>query len=105
MLKKTKSVAKPYWEMNTEELRHATREFDAERRGLPGRPLGTAARKRWERLRRKPGRPTVGKGHRVISVSIEQGLLDSVDALAARRKLTRAALIAHALRAVLAGAT
>jgi hypothetical protein len=103
-MSKKKTAAKPYWEMNTEELRNATQEFDAERKGLPGRPLSAARRKQWERLRHKPGRPTVGKGHRVISVSIEQGLLDSVDALATRRKLSRASLIAHALRSVLAGA-
>ncbi|MFI5379315.1 MAG: hypothetical protein ACHRHE_08460 [Tepidisphaerales bacterium] len=101
---KNKPQSRPYWEMNTEELRQATREFDAERDGLPGHPLSAADRKRWERLRRKPGRPTVGKGHRVISVSIEQGLLDSVDALATQRKISRASLIAQGLRSVLAGA-
>jgi hypothetical protein len=99
-----KTQSKPYWEMNAEELRNATRDLDAERPGLPGRPLSAAQRTQWERLRRAPGRPTIGKGHRVISVSIEQGLLESIDLLAARMKISRASLIARGLRSVLAGA-
>jgi hypothetical protein len=101
---KKKTAVKPYWEMNTEELRRATREFDVERNRLPGRPLNAAQRKEWDRARRKRGRPTIGKGHRVISISIERGLLENTDALAAKRKVSRAALIAEALRSVLAGA-
>ena len=55
-----------------------------------------------ERDKRKRGRPRVGRGVRVISVSIEIGLLARADALARRLHISRAALIARGLRTVLA---
>ena len=48
------------------------------------------------------GRPIVGRGSKVISLSVERGLLDRADALAKRKRVTRAALVAAGLRAVLA---
>jgi hypothetical protein len=66
------------------------------------RPLNAAERKLWAKARRKMGRPVVGRGSKVISLSVERGLLDRADALAKRKHVTRAALVAAGLRAVLA---
>ena len=55
-----------------------------------------------EQAKRKRGRPRVGRGVRVISVSVERDLLARADALARRLNISRAALIARALRVMLA---
>jgi metal-responsive CopG/Arc/MetJ family transcriptional regulator len=55
-----------------------------------------------EQTKRRRGRPRVGRGVRVISVSIERDLLARADALARRLHISRAALIARALRVMLA---
>ena len=47
------------------------------------------------------GRPQIGKGAAVICVSIERGLLEQTDRLAARLGVPRTALIARGLRALL----
>ncbi len=95
-------MPKPYQEMNTEELAEATAEFD---RGFVAdtfQPLTPEMRKRWEAAKRRPGRPKNGKGVQVISVSIEKELLARSDALAKKKKISRARLIARGLKAVLA---
>ena len=99
-----------YQDMSAERLKQATTQFDSEWTGaeLPGRPLTAAERKQWQRLRARmnraatKGRPKVGEGVKVISLSIEQGLLRKADALAKRKGTSRAALVAEALRTVLA---
>jgi hypothetical protein len=95
-----KKKQKPYWEMNTAELREATKEFDREFVGVPGKPLTAADRKLLARARRK-GRPQVGQGAEKIRVSIERGLLSAADATAKRLRISRSELIAKGLRAVL----
>jgi metal-responsive CopG/Arc/MetJ family transcriptional regulator len=65
-------------------------------------PMTAAARARWARARRKPGRPPRGKGAKAISVSVEHDLLSRSDALAKDLGLSRAALIERGLQAVLA---
>ena len=60
------------------------------------------AKKRWSQARRKVGRPRLGRGAQVISVSVERTLLKRSDALAKRMGVTRASLIARGLKAVLA---
>jgi hypothetical protein len=47
-MKAAKKPPKLYWEMNTEELAAATREFDRESKGF--HPLGPEKRRIWERL-------------------------------------------------------
>jgi hypothetical protein len=89
---------KPYWEMNLEELREATREYDHEMPGLPGKPLSPAMRKRLAQARRR-GRPQIGLGAEKIRISLERGLLSQADAAAKRLRLTRSQLIARCLRA------
>jgi len=55
-----------------------------------------------EQAKHKRGRPRIGRGVRVISVSVERGLLARADAFARRLNISRAALIARALRVMLA---
>jgi len=65
-------------------------------------PLGPPERERWEKARRKPGRPRRGEGAKVISVSIERRLLLRSDALAKNLGITRASIVERGLKAVLA---
>src|SRR6476620_11184870 len=53
------------------------------------RPLTAAERKRWARVKRKIGRPKVGRGAVPLSVSLERGLLERVDADGRRGGMTR----------------
>jgi hypothetical protein len=94
--------AKPYSLMTAAELREATREYDEPTRGntLPGRPLTKRQRAEFERARR--GRPRIGKGAKVISLSMERSLLKRTDARAKATHITRAELVARALEALLA---
>lgn len=47
-------------------------------------------------------RPAVGRGVKVVSLSIEAGLLERADALAMKRGVSRARLVAEGLEVVLA---
>jgi hypothetical protein len=87
--------------MTTDELREATREFDKEDLS-PGRPLRGRMLARWQQAKRKRGRPQNGEGCKVISVSLEKGLLRETDRLARRLKISRARLVAEGLKHVLA---
>ena len=94
-------TTKPYWEMNTAELAEATKEFDTPSQPGRWRPMTTAERAKWERIKRKPGRPKVGQGVEVVSLSIERGLLGRADKLAKKLKVSRAKLVAAGLQRVL----
>jgi len=84
-------------EMTTRELANATREFDAENPGLRGRPL-TPVQREWFDAARHAGRKRTGEGVKVISLSVEKGLLRLADAEAKREGLSRAQLVAQGLR-------
>jgi hypothetical protein len=80
-----------------------TSEFDREFVAETASPLTPKQRALWEKAKRKrPGRPRTGEGARVISLSVEDGLLKKADRLAKRLGITRARLIARGIRAVLA---
>src|SRR6185295_19147075 len=100
MKRKTK-ISKPYWEMNTQELAEATREFDGDIDPRRLKPLSPEMRAQWERMKRKRGRPPVGEGSKVISLSVEKSLLRRSDNLAKKEGLTRAQLFARALESLL----
>ena len=51
----------------------------------------------------KKGRPTIGHGCQLISVSMERGLLKRVTALAKQRRVSRSRLLAEVLELVLNG--
>jgi hypothetical protein len=100
---KNKKLRKPYWEMNKEELAAATAEFNRE---FIADEFGDPPPEALARLRRsdaKRGRPRIGNGVKVISLSVEQGLLARADRLAKKLKISRAQLVRRGLEAVLAG--
>ena len=93
---------KPLWERKTTELVEATAPFDKEFAADAPRPMTSAERKRWNRVKRKPGRPREGKGFQCISVSIEKGLLKQVTKVAKQRHISRSKLLAEAVQEILA---
>lgn len=84
------------------QLTRAVKEFDEELVADSFSEPPAAAKDRLARARRRPGRPRVGRGAEVISVSVERGLLERSDKLAKLMGITRARLIARGLKAVLA---
>lgn len=87
--------------MDAAELAEATAEFDEE---FVADSFGKPTEKQEARLqqaKRKRGRPKIGKGVQVISVSIEKGLLGKTDRLAKKLKVKRATLISRGLQAIL----
>jgi hypothetical protein len=93
---------KPVTKMNADELAKATAEFDDEFSADTFGEPPVEAKAKWERAKRKRGRPRRGKGAKVISVSVERGLLARSDRLAKRLGISRAALVARGLHAALA---
>jgi len=69
------------------------------------RPLNADESELWRRFKRKAGRPKIGKGVKVVSIGVEKDLLKRADALARRRGVNRSALVAEALKALIASAT
>jgi hypothetical protein len=70
------------------------------------RPLNTAERARWKTFKKnaekkRGGRPKIGKGSQIVSLSVEKDLLDEADAYARRNGLNRSELISKSLRAVI----
>ncbi len=65
------------------------------------RPLNTAERAEVKREKKRMGRPKIGRGVKVISLSVERDLLKKADAYANRSGLKRAELFTRALRGFL----
>lgn len=84
------------------ELAEATAPYGKETGIDRFKPKSSADRSRWAPTQRKPGRPRRGKGAKVISVSVEQDLLQQSDRLARELGVSRARLIERGLRVVLA---
>src|SRR4051812_29504233 len=61
------------------------------------RPMTAAERRRWEKAKRKVGRPKIGNGTAVVSVTVEKDLLAWADAYAREKGLSRARLVGIAL--------
>jgi hypothetical protein len=79
-------------------------EFEKYPEGYPlskTRPLNAAEQKQWKRIKRKMGRPVVGKGSKMVAVSMELGLLKRVDRYAKAHSMKRAEMIAQGLRLIL----
>lgn len=100
-MKPKKSLVAKYAALDRRELQEATTEFDEEMVVAKSRPLTSTERQAWEKARRGPGRPRKGAGVKVISVSVERGLLARSDALASTLGISRASLIERGLKAVL----
>jgi len=97
-----KKNAKPYWEMTTDELREATKEFDEDFVFERAKPLTPAMKARWERAKNKGEPATNGTAEQTIAVSLDKVLLKDCTALAKKKRLSRDALIACGLRVLLA---
>lgn len=100
---------KPYWEMNTAELREATREFDEPFAFEKGKPLTPRDKVKFRNAREharkvKRGRPRVGLGATRITTTVERSLLKRVDEFAKAHEMTRAEVIAEGMERVIAGA-
>jgi hypothetical protein len=65
------------------------------------RPLTPTERKFWNSVKRKLGRPKIGRGCKTVAVSMEIGLLKRVDKYAKAHSMKRAEMIAEGLRLVL----
>ena len=89
--------------MTSAELAKATAEFDEEFVADSFGEPNARQKAQLGRAKRKRGRPKVGKGVKVISVSIERQLLAETDRLAKRLKVRRTTLISRGLKAVLDG--
>ena len=74
---------------------------------LSGKPLTAADRALHRRAapqaarKAKIGRPTIGKGAKIVPVTIERGLLEEADAYARRHGLKRSQMVAQGLRLVM----
>jgi hypothetical protein len=88
--------------MTTEELREATKEFDEEFVADQAKRLTPPLQARWERAKAKSARAEDGPGQKTIAVRLEEALLDRCTALAKKKRISRDALIARGLRALLA---
>jgi uncharacterized DUF497 family protein len=103
---KTKMTRKPankaYWDMNTEELRQATKEFDEEYVADNAKPLTAAMQTRLQRAQAKSSLAKERLTQLTIAVRLEKALLDQCTALAKRKRISRDTLIARGLKAILA---
>src|SRR5947209_13245870 len=98
----TRKKEKPYWEMTTEELAEATKEFDEEFVADKAKPLTPEMRARWERAKAMPALSEDGNVEKSIGVRLDKHLLERCTALAKKKRISRDALIARGLRALLA---
>jgi hypothetical protein len=72
-----------------------------EQRLARAKPLNAKQRATWRAIKKKMGRPKIGKGSQPISLTVEKDLLRRADAYAKRHGLKRAELVAEGLRLVL----
>ncbi len=97
-----KRTTKPYWEMTTAELREATKEFDEEFVAEKSRPLTPEEQALWEKAKAKDLRAADGETEQTIAVRLDKALLKRCTALARKKRVSRDALVARGLRALLA---
>jgi hypothetical protein len=93
---------KQYWEMSAKELAEATKQFDEPLVVDQSRPLTSAEREQWKQVKRKRGRPKIGRGYQRVSISVEKGLLKRMTAYAKKRQMTRSGLVAEVFEELLA---
>ena len=99
---KQKKKTKLYWEMTTDELREATKQFDEPFVFEKSRPLTPEEQALWDEVKAKGEPPQNGKADAHIAIRIDKTLLKRCTALAKKKRLSRDALIARGLRALLA---
>ncbi|HEY8749196.1 MAG TPA: hypothetical protein VIM11_14535 [Tepidisphaeraceae bacterium] len=72
-----------------------------EQRLARSKPLNAEQRAFWRKIKKKMGRPRIGKGSKPISLTLEKDLLKRADRFAKQHGLKRAEMIAQGLRAVM----
>jgi hypothetical protein len=97
-----KKPQKPYWEMTTEELREATKEFDEEFVADRAKPMTAKMKAQWELAKAKFPRDEDEKTEQTVTVRLDKALLERCTALAKKKRLSRDVLVARGLRALLA---
>jgi hypothetical protein len=90
-----------YGQMSAREMDGVASRFDHPIPLRQTRAMTPAERRQWQRAKRRPGRPRRGDGVRVISLSVEQKLLERADRAARRAGMSRAALFEMGLLAIL----
>ena len=68
------------------------------------RPLTKKERAEWRQIKKKIGRPKIGRGTTNISVSLEKSLLKAADRFAIKHGMSRSQLIARGVRAIIGSA-
>jgi hypothetical protein len=102
MSTKKLSPIEAFLALTDEEKQRQVREFDKEFVAGQFRPLTPEQRKMWDVAKKKSrGRPKVGNGAQVISLSVEKALLKRADARAKAAHMSRSQLVAMALEALL----
>jgi hypothetical protein len=96
-----KNTRTPFLKMTPEQRTRAAREFAREIRFEETRPLSEKGKLLWLRAKRGRGRPRVGRGSAKVLVTLERGLLEEADDFARKNRISRSALVAKGLRAVL----
>ena len=94
-----------YGRMNPVELDAEVAKFEREFIAETAQSLSEEECVRDRRAKRKRGRPVVGNGAKRVLITIESTLLQRSDAYADRHGLTRSALIARGLEALLGNTT
>jgi hypothetical protein len=84
----TKKPSKPYWEMNTAELREATKQFDEEFVADKGRPLTPEEQALWEEVKAQGEPPPNGDAEQTIVVRLDKSLLKRCTALTKKKRLS-----------------
>lgn len=92
-----KKNPRPIAKRTTKELDAMVAEFDREFVADSFGSMDGTAKECLKRAKRKRGRPRVGAGSQMVSVTIEKRLLKKVDRLAKRLGVSRAKLIAVGL--------
>ena len=95
---------KKWSDLSASELRKATRQYDEEfTADVESKPLNVAQKKIHQQAR-KVGRPKVGKGSAIVSLSVEKTLLARADAYAKRQGLGRSELFIRGLKSLIGAA-
>ena len=93
---------KPYSQMNTRELRAATKEFDGEFvRETFGPPTARAKASLADARKKRRDSNSSRNGSTKVSISMERGLLEQADAFARQHQMSRSQVIAAGLRHML----
>ena len=98
---KQEMMAEDFIALRNSEKERIFAELEAEspeQRRARSRPLNTAERKQWASMKRKVGRPRIGKGSKAISLTVEKSLLGRATAFARKHGMKRAELFARGVK-------